>query len=538
MAANQPATIVQLGGSEKAVSLLPVDAKNVVVQAQGAAAEATLGKDAEKISSLTSNDGKRMITNPLVERQKTVQDQAISTKTASAIAGLAPWHKEWVFKGDEQTNTELEPLFESPKAAQVVRQSGLAAMAGTNIPMQGQSPVSTLAGNELRDTRGEGQVAQAQATIADVSAKKPGVSKVSNLSGAPNMTGVQKLDDQLSAHLNAMQGSIESLSLEGAASGNAKQMQQVAESKTNSPQMAYGLSGSEFVNTLNGIQNQNSQNNSSDMGGNNRGRDDAKSLRTIDGGLKSNFSKSVNSLGRASPEGKVKLKAIGGGGERAKAEETAAAAGGATLAAVKASEDQMIAKPTEVQGHVVRGAMARERLATASVVHVSSNISNLTAQGGGEIRIRLKPDNLGELHLRVIAHGNDVRLQIKATDDRARGIIEESMSQLKENLASHNLSLNGVDLTTVAQAAHGSSSGSFNNGEQSGQQTLYQNFGGGLGQSDSGQGTQGGGFDRGQWAQDGNSDQSSSSLRTVPRGQPATGSSRSASAGGRLDVVV
>ncbi len=103
----------------------------------------------------------------------------------------------------------------------------------------------------------------------------------------------------------------------------------------------------------------------------------------------------------------------------------------------------------EMSAQVVPGAMAQKRISTDGLIGIGTGIHRLTAQGGGEFRVRLKPDNLGELTIRVIANGNQVGLKIQASDDRAKKILEDSMSYLKESLSGQNLSLNSVDLTVA-----------------------------------------------------------------------------------------
>lgn len=100
-----------------------------------------------------------------------------------------------------------------------------------------------------------------------------------------------------------------------------------------------------------------------------------------------------------------------------------------------------------VTGHVVKGAMSQDRLSSESLMGMTSGIQDLKAQGGGEMRVRLKPDGLGEMSVRVLTRGNDVRLQIRASDDGAKKIIEESMVHLKDRLATQNLTLGRVELS-------------------------------------------------------------------------------------------
>jgi flagellar hook-length control protein FliK len=115
--------------------------------------------------------------------------------------------------------------------------------------------------------------------------------------------------------------------------------------------------------------------------------------------------------------------------------------------------------PAQVSGNVVSGTMARERLSTESLTSLSTNIRGMSGQGGGEIRMRLNPENLGELNIRVSTSGNRVELHIQASDDRSKKIIEESIGYLKDSLNSQNLSLANVDFSVAHQVA---ANGDFN----------------------------------------------------------------------------
>ncbi len=113
-----------------------------------------------------------------------------------------------------------------------------------------------------------------------------------------------------------------------------------------------------------------------------------------------------------------------------------------------------------MDGGVVAGSMSRNRLSTESVSGIAQSIRQLG--NGGEMRIRLKPDHLGELHLKVTTGGQagtNVGLQIQASDERARKILEESMGSLKESLASQNLSLGRVDVQVAPAATQTASAG-------------------------------------------------------------------------------
>jgi|GEM_PF-2992091 len=109
--------------------------------------------------------------------------------------------------------------------------------------------------------------------------------------------------------------------------------------------------------------------------------------------------------------------------------------------------------PQTITGHVVPGAMMRERLTSESLRNVANGITNMTVAGGGEMRIKLNPGNLGELSIRVSTNGKDVGLKVQANDPAAKKVIEESLGALRDSLASQSLQLGRVDVTVATTAA-------------------------------------------------------------------------------------
>ncbi|MGE0615470.1 MAG: flagellar hook-length control protein FliK [Bacteriovoracia bacterium] len=136
--------------------------------------------------------------------------------------------------------------------------------------------------------------------------------------------------------------------------------------------------------------------------------------------------------------------------------------------------------PVEVTGHVVQGAWAKDRLSSESMIGLSNGIGSVANRGGGEIRIRLRPDNLGELSVHVATVDNRVGLRIQATDPSAKQVIEESVKYLRDSLAQQNLSLAKVEVTLAHAAAHSSgpnlhgSNLAMANGNTSGQPDFSQ----------------------------------------------------------------
>jgi flagellar hook-length control protein FliK len=120
---------------------------------------------------------------------------------------------------------------------------------------------------------------------------------------------------------------------------------------------------------------------------------------------------------------------------------------------------------TEVTAHVVPGAMSQDRLSSDALIGVGNGIRQISLKGGGEMRVKLKPENLGELTVRVFTDGSRVSLKIQASDEQAKKVIEESMKFLKENLSAQNLVLSHVDLSVNGNQGSQAGNDSQNNNQ-------------------------------------------------------------------------
>lgn len=132
---------------------------------------------------------------------------------------------------------------------------------------------------------------------------------------------------------------------------------------------------------------------------------------------------------------------------------------------MQANKTQAVPIPT-MTANVVPGSMMKDRMTSDSVLNVSSGISKLEAQGGGEMRIRLNPDHLGELTIHVATNGQDVGLKVQASSGGAKKILEESMNSLRESLATQNLMLGRVDVAVMPSGTNTDMNGQSNSGQQ------------------------------------------------------------------------
>lgn len=128
--------------------------------------------------------------------------------------------------------------------------------------------------------------------------------------------------------------------------------------------------------------------------------------------------------------------------------------------------------PQTVMGHVVPGAMMKERLTSETLHNVAGGIQGMAPGGGGEMRIKLNPGNLGELMIRVSTNGKDVGLKVQASDHTAKKILEESIGSLRDSLAQQSLSLGRVDVVVAANSSQ--DAGGSSNGQPDSQSQLLQ----------------------------------------------------------------
>jgi hypothetical protein len=152
------------------------------------------------------------------------------------------------------------------------------------------------------------------------------------------------------------------------------------------------------------------------------------------------------------------------------------------------------------------------------------------------------------MNVRVLTRGNDVRLQIRASDEGAKKIIEESMVHLKDRLASQNLTLGRVELSVgqLGQQAATGQEAKGDNGQQFQQNPGQQDWTQGSANQTSQGSTHGqGGGNSGRWSEDGSDSfgrQGASRAQSASAALQAMGAAGSArqrtySESGRIDVT-
>lgn len=406
----------------------------------------------------------------------------VSLNTAAMIAGPKPWTKDWVFQGGEEMNPEMKPLFADsigqkiktrPQSEKLDLQpklqsegSEVAAQLGLEGVVVPREPVENL---RVMDTIKQPKIAKGQ------DPKSP---------TQPQQGEGEGVEHQLKPEVKTVSNWTPTLIQGGAIPLNSKQTEKWVEPEilpaetrgeehfsepmkkvTHAP-----LSGGEFLSTLSLVKG--------------AGKEQPLSMQAIPdaqgGGIPMDSPRQLSPRLEGKPVELDQIQEPRGSLDtlkRAKSqprnlghvgvETNAATVAGLPVASRLSESPQVESVPREITGHVTQNGATRNRLSSESILGVTTGIREMSQQGGGEMRLRLKPDNLGEVHVRVTTRGNEVTLKIQASDDQAKKVLEESMSHLKSSMASHNLNLGAVDLS-VSQSGQAGIAGQNSTSSESG----------------------------------------------------------------------
>jgi len=471
--ANAPVQASQVNLSKAALSL-------------GTQAQAMPAEQKEGVVAFAQPKGVAAHMN-VAEYSPGTAKSAAGLSAGSSIAGLKPWNQEWVFEGMERPireGEEIRPLIGGSQADELAQVQ--AALKQLN--MMAGAPQA----NGLR-SRGE-QGLEKAGPDADALV-------------AVNARIASQLPQQLGAEGGAvnLEQAISQMNGEVLGQPRSQLSDKLAPQGANKGAVP-GLGGSEFIKTLTLVRGQNGAEapviGEEQVGGGGSRAD----LQLVDDQFGGKGKKSFTDF--------------------ASAEDALSSPYALHSAGLSGAQQNLAAPaPVVVTGHVVPGAGVQDQLSHEAIANVSAGIKSL-GQNGGEMKIHLRPEGLGELHVKVITQGQQVGLQIQASDENARKILQDSMSTLKESMASQNLSLAKVDIS-VAHAFSGNDASHSQNQHQQHQsgQPLFMNsdrremFG-----QNPGQQNQGGA----RWGENSNGD----GLSARPMRGMAAASARSAMAGG------
>lgn len=103
-------------------------------------------------------------------------------------------------------------------------------------------------------------------------------------------------------------------------------------------------------------------------------------------------------------------------------------------------------------GALGTGAGANKTEGNQNLQQIMNQAQYAIKKGGGEAIVKLTPEGLGDVHLKVSVHEGKVNLQMAAETKEAKSLIESSINDLKTSLGSHNLKVEHVKVDVGNQA--------------------------------------------------------------------------------------
>ncbi len=141
----------------------------------------------------------------------------------------------------------------------------------------------------------------------------------------------------------------------------------------------------------------------------------------------------VNTANQPAPEGKITKV------------DFAAALGGAALAAGKTGEGDV---------------------SQASIQQIMKQAQYMIKKGGGESKIQMSPEGLGQLHMKVVVNEGKVNLEMTAETKEAKKALESSLNDLRSSLGQHKLTVDQVKVDVGNQLASDNRDGNKDSQQQ------------------------------------------------------------------------
>lgn len=88
-----------------------------------------------------------------------------------------------------------------------------------------------------------------------------------------------------------------------------------------------------------------------------------------------------------------------------------------------------------------------------NIQNVMNQAQYLVKKGGGEVKVKMTPEGLGQIHLKIEMVDGKVQMQMLTENKETKKILESNMSDLKDHLSSHKLSVESIKIDSVQGAS-------------------------------------------------------------------------------------
>ncbi len=89
--------------------------------------------------------------------------------------------------------------------------------------------------------------------------------------------------------------------------------------------------------------------------------------------------------------------------------------------------------------------------AKESVQNIIQQAQYLVQKGGGEMNVKMTPEGLGEIHIKVAMNDGKVNVQLATETDEAKKLFESNIADLKSHLSAHKISMENLKVDVVHQ---------------------------------------------------------------------------------------
>ncbi|OQW50226.1 MAG: hypothetical protein A4S09_00075 [Proteobacteria bacterium SG_bin7] len=115
------------------------------------------------------------------------------------------------------------------------------------------------------------------------------------------------------------------------------------------------------------------------------------------------------------------------------------------------SSRELTVRTEGVGAGMMAGAAAinREDVNTAEIIRQAQF---MVRNGGGEVKIKLNPENLGEVSMKMSVDGDKVQLALDTSTHEAKKLIESSINELRATLSANKLSLENVKVDVAGKS--------------------------------------------------------------------------------------
>jgi flagellar hook-length control protein FliK len=86
----------------------------------------------------------------------------------------------------------------------------------------------------------------------------------------------------------------------------------------------------------------------------------------------------------------------------------------------------------------------------ADIRQIMNQAQYLIKKGGGEMKVEMTPEGMGKVHMKVLVENGKVNIQMSAETNEAKKVIEGGLSELKNSLAAHQLSMDHIKVDVVS----------------------------------------------------------------------------------------